>query len=298
LNTSTHDTILFFTSRGRVFRTKGYQVPEFSRTAKGLPIINLLGVDKDEKVTAMIPVDVFEADKYLFFSTRHGIVKRTPVSEFANIRSNGLIALTLRGDDELIGVKMTKGDENISIGTKDGMLIKFNETDIRSMGRIAGGVRGIRLREGDIVIGMDTVNEGDEILVVTEKGFGKRTPEDEYRIQTRGGYGLKTLNVTERNGLLVAMKTVDGTEDLMLITIHGILIRMDIDDISVIGRSTQGVRLIRLGEDELVATVAKVVKEEEEEPDNENVDESEVPSENNEDITSSAIEVDSEDTES
>jgi DNA gyrase subunit A len=298
LNTSTHDTILFFTSRGRVFRTKGYQVPEYSRTAKGLPIINLLGVDKDEKVTAMIPVDVFEDDKYLFFSTRDGIVKRTPVSEFANIRSNGLIALTLRGDDELIGVKMTKGDENISIGTKDGMLIKFNETDIRSMGRIAGGVRGIRLREGDLVIGMDTVSEGDEILVVTEKGFGKRTPEDEYRIQTRGGYGLKTLNVTERNGLLVAMKTVDGTEDLMLITIHGILIRMDIDDISVIGRSTQGVRLIRLGEDELVATVAKVVKEEEEELDDSNVEKAEVPSENNEDTESPVSEKDDEDTES
>jgi len=299
LNTSTHDTILFFTSRGRVFRTKGYQVPEFSRTAKGLPIINLLGVDKDEKVTAMIPVDVFEDDKYLFFSTRNGVVKRTPVSEFANIRSNGLIALTLRGDDELIGVKMTKGDENISIGTKDGMLIKFNETDIRSMGRIAGGVRGIRLREGDIVIGMDTVQEGDEILVVTEKGFGKRTPEDEYRIQTRGGYGLKTLNVTERNGLLVAMKTVDGSEDLMLITIHGILIRMDIHDISVIGRSTQGVRLIRLGEDELVATVAKVVKEEEEEElDDTNIEESNVLSETNEDTESVSIEEADEDTES
>jgi len=298
LNTSTHDTILFFTSRGRVFRTKGYQVPEFSRTAKGLPIINLLGVDKDEKVTAMIPVDVFEDDKYLFFSTRNGVVKRTPVSEFANIRSNGLIALTLRGDDELIGVKMTKGDENISIGTKDGMLIKFNETDIRSMGRIAGGVRGIRLREGDIVIGMDTVQEGDEILVVTEKGFGKRTPEDEYRIQTRGGYGLKTLNVTERNGLLVAMKTVDGSEDLMLITIHGILIRMDIEDISVIGRSTQGVRLIRLGEDELVATVAKVVKEEEEELDDTNIEESNVLSEINEDAESVSIEEPDEDTES
>ena len=299
LNTSTHDTILFFTSRGWVFRTKGYQVPEFSRTAKGLPIINLLGVDKDEKVTAMIPVDVFEDDKYLFFSTRNGVVKRTPVSEFANIRSNGLIALTLRGDDELIGVKMTKGDENISIGTKDGMLIKFNETDIRSMGRIAGGVRGIRLREGDIVIGMDTVHEGDEILVVTEKGFGKRTPEDEYRIQTRGGYGLKTLNVTERNGLLVAMKTVDGSEDLMLITIHGILIRMDIHDISVIGRSTQGVRLIRLGEDELVATVAKVMKEEEEEElDDINVEEVNVLSETNEETDSVSIEETDEDTES
>jgi len=264
LNTSTHDTILFFTSKGRVFRTKGYQVPEFSRTAKGLPIINLLGVDKEEKVTAMIPVGEFEEDKYFFFVTENGIAKRTPVSAFANIRANGLIALTLRGDDELIGVKMTNGDEDIVIGTRDGMLIKFNETDIRSMGRIAGGVRGIRLREGDIAVGMDVVDEGKEILVVTEKGFGKRTPQEEYRIQARGGFGLKTLNVTERNGLLVAMKAVDGSEDLMLITIHGILIRMDVNDISIIGRSTQGVRLIRLGEDELVATVAKVEKEEDE----------------------------------
>lgn len=265
LNTSTHDTILFFTSRGRVFKTKGYQVPEYSRTAKGLPIINLLGVEKDEKVTAMIAVPEFEADKYLFFATRNGIVKRTPVAEFANIRSNGLIALTLRGEDELISVKMTNSNDHIVIGTRAGMLIKFNESDVRSMGRLAGGVIGIRLREGDYAVGMDTVHEGDEILVVTEKGFGKRTPEEEYRIQTRGGFGLKTLHVTERNGELVAMKTVDGSEDLMLITIHGILIRMDIHDISVIGRSTQGVRLIRLGDEELVATVAKVEKEIEEE---------------------------------
>lgn len=264
LNTSTHDTILFFTSKGRVFRTKGYEVPEFTRTAKGLPIINLLGVDKEEKVTAMIPVNKFEEDKYLFFVTQNGIAKRTPVSAFANIRANGLIALTLREEDELIGVRMTNGDEDIVIGTKDGMLIRFNELDIRSMGRVAGGVRGIRLRDGDIAVGMDVVSEGKEILVVTEKGFGKRTPEADYRIQSRGGYGLKTLHVTERNGSLVAMKAVDGTEDLMLITIHGILIRMDINDISVIGRSTQGVRLIRLGDDEFVATVAKVEKEEEE----------------------------------
>lgn len=277
LNTSTHDTILFFTSKGRVFKTKGYQIPEFSRTAKGLPIVNLLGVEKDEKVTAMIPVEAYEAEKYLFFATRNGIVKRTPVEEFRNIRSNGLIALTLRGDDELIGVRLTEGNENIVIGTRDGMLIKFNETEIRSMGRIAGGVRGIRLREGDIAVGMDTVNEGDEILVVTEKGFGKRTPEEEYRIQSRGGYGLKTLHVTDRNGSLVAMSTVDGTEDLMLITIHGILIRMAIEGISVIGRSTQGVRLIRLGEDEVVATVAKVEKEDEEsEVDENEIDENEI----------------------
>ena len=265
LNTSTHDTILFFTSKGRVFRTKGYQIPEFSRTAKGLPIINLLGVDKDESVTAMIPVAEFEEDKHFFFVTRNGVAKRTKVSDFANIRANGLIALTLRGDDELIGVKMTGGEENIIIGTRDGMLIRFQEDDIRSMGRVAGGVRGIRLREGDHVVGMDVISEGKEILVVTEKGFGKRTEEGEYRVQSRGGYGLKTLHVTDRNGPLVAMKAVDGTEDLMLITIHGVLIRMDINDISVIGRSTQGVRLIRLGEDEVVATVAKVEKEEDEE---------------------------------
>ena len=286
LNTSTHDTILFFTSKGRVFRTKGYQVPEFSRTAKGLPIINLLGVDKEEKVTAMIPVGEFEEEKYLFFVTKNGVAKRTPVSAFANIRSNGLIALTLRDEDELIGVKMTSGDEEIVIGTKDGMLIKFKETDIRSMGRIAGGVRGIRLREGDIAVGMDVVDEGKEILVVTEKGFGKRTPQEDYRIQTRGGYGLKTLNVTDRNGSLVAMKAVDGSEDLMLITIHGILIRMDISDISVIGRSTQGVRLIRLGEDELVATVAKVEKDEDEEKSIDEDNEIIVESQNNEEDNS------------
>ncbi|WP_172370259.1 DNA gyrase subunit A [Sporosarcina jiandibaonis] len=293
LNTSTHDTILFFTSKGRVFRTKGYEVPEFNRTAKGLPIINLLGVDKEEKVTAMIPVAEFEENKYFFFVTQNGIAKRTPVSAFANIRSNGLIALTLRGDDELIGVKMTSGEEEIVIGTKDGMLIKFNETDIRSMGRVAGGVRGIRLRKGDIAVGMDVVDEGKEILVVTEKGFGKRTPQEEYRIQSRGGYGLKTLNVTERNGSLVAMKAVDGSEDLMLITIHGILIRMDISDISVIGRSTQGVRLIRLGEDELVATVAKVEKDEDEENSTDEDDETIVESQITEEDDSPLDESDS-----
>lgn len=265
LNTSTHDTILFFTTKGRVFRSKGYQIPEFSRTAKGLPIVNLLGVDKEEKVTAMIPVAKFEEEQYIFFVTKNGTAKRTEASAFANIRANGLIALTLREGDELISVKLTDGDCDIAIGTKDGMLIRFHEEDIRSMGRTAAGVRGIRLREDDEVIGMDIVREGEEVLVVTENGYGKRTVEAEYRIQSRGGYGLKTLHVTERNGSLVAMKVVDGTEDLMLITINGILIRMDIEDISVIGRSTQGVRLIRLADEEYVATVAKVEKEDEEE---------------------------------
>ncbi|MBD7909554.1 DNA gyrase subunit A [Sporosarcina gallistercoris] len=261
LNTSTHDTILFFTSKGRVFRKKGYEVPEFSRTAKGLPLVNLLDVEKDEKVTTMIPIEKFEEDQYLFFTTREGLVKRTSVMAFANIRSNGLIALRLREEDELINVKLTDGSETIAIGTKEGMLIQFKEESIRPLSRTASGVIGIRLREGDHVVGMDIVKEDDEILVVTENGFGKRTPVAEYRLQSRGGFGLKTLNITERNGKMVAMKSVDGTEDLMLITLHGILIRMDIHDISIIGRSTQGVRLIRLGDEEFVATVAKVEKE-------------------------------------
>lgn len=264
LNTSTHDTILLFTSRGRVFRKKGYEIPEYSRTAKGLPIINLIEFEKEEKVTAMIPIGEFSEDHYLFFATKHGVIKRTSIMGFANIRANGLIALGLRDDDELISVKSTDGENNIAICTKQGMLIRFTEEDIRPLGRTAAGVRGIRLRENDEVIGMDIVHEGDDILVVTEKGYGKRTPEAEYRVQSRGGYGLKTLHMTDRNGEIVAMKAVSGAEDLMLITIHGILIRMSISDISIFGRSTQGVRLIRLGDDELVATVAKVEKDDEE----------------------------------
>ncbi len=261
LNTSTHDTILFFTSKGRVFRKKGYEIPEYSRTAKGLPIVNLLEVEKDEKVTAMIPIPEFDEEQYLFFATKQGIVKRTSIQEYRNIRTNGIIALTLRGDDELIGVKLTSNEEDIVIGTREGMLIRFKESDIRVMGRTAGGVIGIRLREEDYVIGMDLLSEEHEVLVVTEKGYGKRTPAAEYRIQTRGGLGLKTAQITERNGKLVAMKSVEGTEDIMIITGHGIIIRMDINDISVFGRNTQGVRLIRIDEGEFVATVAKVVKE-------------------------------------
>ncbi|MFJ7737913.1 DNA gyrase subunit A [Lysinibacillus sp. NPDC097287] len=262
MNTSTHDTILFFTSKGKVFRAKGYEIPEYGRTAKGLPIVNLLNIDKGEKVTAMIRVDSFDADAYFIFTTKTGVTKRTPVSNFANIRTNGLIAISLREDDDLIAVRLTDGSKQIIIGTRDGMLVRFQEDDIRSMGRTAGGVRGIKLREGDEVVGMEIVEPGQEILVVTEKGYGKRTSEEEYRLQSRGGVGLKTIQITDKNGPMVAVKTVDNTEDLMLITINGMLIRMDVNDISLIGRSTQGVRLIRLGDDELVATVAKVEKEE------------------------------------
>lgn len=263
MNTSTHDTILFFTTKGKVFRAKGYEIPEYGRTAKGLPIVNLLNIDKGEKVTAMIRVDSFDKDAYFIFTTKTGVTKRTPVSQFANIRTNGLIAISLREDDDLIAVRLTDGDKQVIIGTRDGMLVRFQEEDIRSMGRTAGGVRGIKLREGDEVVGMEIVEPGQEILVVTAKGYGKRTTEEEYRLQSRGGVGLKTIQITDKNGPMVAVKTVDGSEDLMLITINGMLIRMDVNDISLIGRSTQGVRLIRLGDDELVATVAKVEKEEE-----------------------------------
>ena len=265
LFTSTHDTILFFTSKGKVFRAKGYEIPEYGRTAKGLPLVNLLNVEKDEKVTAMIRLDSFDKDAYFIFTTKTGITKRTPVDQFSNIRTNGLIAIGLREDDELISVRLTDGTKQIIIGTRDGMLVRFQEDEIRSMGRTAAGVRGIKLREGDLVIGMEIVEPGQEILVVTEKGYGKRTPEEEYRLQSRGGIGLKTMQITEKNGKMVAVKTVDGTEDLMLITINGMLIRMDVNDISVIGRSTQGVRLIRLADEEYVATVARVKKDDSDE---------------------------------
>lgn len=258
---STHDTILFFTSKGKTFKAKGYEIPEFGRTAKGLPIVNLLNVDKDEKVTAMIRVPSYEEDAYFIFTTKTGVTKRTSLSNFANIRTNGLIAISLREDDELISVRLTDGTKEIIIGTHQGMLVRFKEQDIRAMGRNAAGVRGIRLRDDDYVVGMEILEEGQEILVVTEKGYGKRTSEEEYRLQTRGGVGIKTCQITDKNGPVVAVKAVTGEEDIMLITINGMLIRMDVNDISQIGRSTQGVRLIRLADEEFVATVAKVEKE-------------------------------------
>jgi len=265
LTTSTHDTILFFTNKGKVYRAKGYEIPEYSRTAKGLPIINLLGIEKDEWINTIIRVEEFVEDSFLFFTTKKGISKRTPLSDFANIRTNGLIAIHLREEDELISVKLTDGSKDIIIGTKNGMLIRFPETDVRSMGRTATGVKGITLSGEDDVVGMEILDENNEVLIVTLNGYGKRTPASEYRIQSRGGKGIKTCNITEKNGSLVSVKTVTGEEDLMLITAGGVLIRMAVGDISLLGRNTQGVKLIKLGEDEYVATVAKVEKETEEE---------------------------------
>ncbi|WP_286230321.1 DNA gyrase subunit A [Neobacillus mesonae] len=267
ITTSTHDTILFFTNKGKVYRSKGYEIPEFSRTAKGIPIINLLEIEKGEWINAIIPVAEFVDDWFLFFTTKEGISKRSPLTSFANIRNNGLIAVNLREGDELISVRLTDGNKHIIIGTKNGMLIRFPEDDVRSMGRTATGVKGITLDAGDEVVGMEVLEEDNDILIVTKKGYGKRTHASEYRIQGRGGKGIKTCHVTEKNGGLVSIKTVTGEEDLMLITTGGVLIRIDVAGISTMGRNTQGVKLISLreSENEFVATVAKVEKEDDEE---------------------------------
>jgi DNA gyrase subunit A len=272
ITTSTHDTILFFTNKGKVYRSKGYEIPEYSRTAKGIPIINLLGVDKGEWVNAIIPVEEFVDDWFLFFTTKQGISKRSPLTSFGHIRNTGLIALNLREDDELISVRLTDGSKEIIIGTKNGMLIRFPETDVRSMGRTATGVKGINLDEDDEVVGMEVLEDNTDILIVTRNGYGKRTPASEYRVQGRGGKGIRTCHITDKNGDLVSMKAVTGEEDLMLITTGGVLIRMAVEGISSMGRNTIGVKLITIKEnDEFVATVAKVEKEEE--TDEENLEE-------------------------
>ena len=266
LITSTHHTILFFTNKGKVYRAKGYEIPEFGRTAKGIPIVNLLEIDKDEWINTIITIDEFDDNSFLFFTTKQGIAKRSPLSSFANIRNNGLIAICLREGDELISVKLTDGSKHIIVGTKHGMLIRFPETDVRTMGRSATGVKAITLEDDDEVVGMEILQEDDDVLVVTKNGYGKRTKASEYRIQTRGGKGLKTCNITEKNGTVVAVKTVTDDEDLMLMTTNGILIRIAVSDISRMGRNTKGVKLIRLSSaHEYVATVAKVSRDEEKE---------------------------------
>ncbi|HJV17399.1 MAG TPA: DNA gyrase subunit A [Bacillales bacterium] len=267
ITTSTHDTILFFTNKGKVYRSKGYEIPEYSRTAKGIPIINLLGIEKGEWVNAIIPVEEFVDDWNLFFTTKEGVSKRSPLTSFANIRNNGLIALNLREGDELISARLTDGSKEIIIGTKKGMIIRFPETDVRSMGRTATGVKGITLRNDDEVVGMEVLEENTDILIVTKNGYGKRTPASEYRVQGRGGKGIKTCNITDKNGDLVSTKAVTGEEDLMLITTGGVLIRIPVDGISTMGRNTIGVKLINIkeNENECVSTVAKVEKEESEE---------------------------------
>ncbi len=262
---NSHNYLLFFTDKGKVYRIKAYEIPELGRTARGTPIINLIQIEQGEKISAVIQVQEEDKDKYLFFSTREGIVKKTPLEDYNNIRKGGLIAINLREEDSLIEVKLTDGQQNLIIGTARGMSITFSENDVRSMGRSATGVKGITLDSRDHVIGMDCVDKDLEVLIVTSKGYGKRTPAGDYRSQTRGGKGIKTINLTEKNGPVVGLKVVKNDEDLMIITTSGTLIRTSMDGISTMGRYAQGVKLINIREDDAVATLCRADKNEEDE---------------------------------
>jgi len=266
VSTSTHDHLLFFTNKGRVYRLKGYEIPEYGRTAKGLPIVNLLKLDEGESIQTIINVESERSDDaYLFFTTRHGIVKRTSVKEFANIRQNGLKALNLKDEDELINVLLTEEDTDIIIGTKFGYSVRFNQSAVRGMSRIATGVKGVNLREGDTVVGASVITDQDEVLIITEKGFGKRTVATEYPTKGRGGKGMQTAKITEKNGSLAGLMTVKGDEDLMIITDTGVMIRTNVANISQTGRSTMGVKVMRLDQDAKIVTFTTVAAAEKEE---------------------------------
>ena len=266
VSTSTHDHLLFFTNKGRVYRLKGYEIPEYGRTAKGLPVVNLLKLDEGESIQTIINVESERSDDaYLFFTTRAGIVKRTSVKEFANIRQNGLKALNLKDEDELINVLLTEKDTDIIIGTRLGYAVRFNQSSVRSMSRIATGVKGVNLREGDAVVGARVITDQDEVLIITEKGYGKRTVATEYPTKGRAGKGMKTANVTEKNGPLAGLLTVKGDEDLMIITDTGVMIRTNVANISQTGRSTMGVKVMRLDLDAKIVTFTSVAAAEKEE---------------------------------
>lgn len=276
VSTSTHDHLLFFTNKGRVYRLKGYEIPEYGRTAKGLPVVNLLKLDEGESIQTIINVESERSDDaYLFFTTRHGIVKRTSVKEFANIRQNGLKALNLKDEDELINVLLTEEDTDIIIGTKFGYAVRFNQSAVRGMSRIATGVKGVNLREGDTVVGASVITDQDEVLIITEKGYGKRTVATEYPTKGRGGKGMKTANVAEKNGPLSGLLTVKGDEDLMIITDTGVMIRTNVANISQTGRSTMGVKVMRLDQDAKIVTFTTVAAAEKEEVGTENETEGE-----------------------
>ena len=276
LSTSTHDLILFFTNNGKVYKAKAYEIPEYGRTAKGIPALNFLGIDNDEHIEAMVAFEEKPDQKeQLFFTTKLGTVKRTAVAEFQNIRQSGLIAINLNEGDELISVKVTNGDQNIIIGTKDGYAASFHEDDVRSMGRNATGVRGINLRDGDEVVGADILRPDSYVLVISENGYGKGTKVEEYGIRRRGGKGVKTFKITDKNGSLVGMRTYTGEEDILLITNEGIIIRFSAEDISKTGRDTQGVRLMRLDEEHFISTMSIVYPDDEDEEGTEAVEDQE-----------------------
>lgn len=262
ISMTTHDYLMFFTNKGKVYRTKGYEVPLYSRQSKGIPIVNLLPFEKEEEVTAMLKIEQNEKSKYIVFCTKNGLIKRTNISEFENIRNSGKIAITLKETDELISVKKTTGENEIVIASSNGRMIRFNENEIRIMGRTATGVKGIELEDNNICVGCEIANLGQEILVVTSNGYGKRTNIDEYRMTHRGSKGVRALNLTEKNGNIVSFKLVNGDEDLMIITDSGIIIRLAVDQVSTTGRVAQGVRLIHLKDNQKVSTVTLLEKEE------------------------------------
>ena len=271
VNVSTHDYILFFTSKGRVFRMKGYEIPEYGRQSKGLPIVNLLNLDRDEKVSSLLKIEKEDNCKYLVFATKDGLIKRTDVCEFDSIRNNGKKAITLKENDELISVKKTDGSREILMASSDGRMVRFNEEGIRVMGRSASGVRGINLGFS-VLVNMDVVNENQSVLVVTKNGYGKKTPIEEYRITNRGGKGVKTINITEKNGDLISFEVVnDNEKDIMIITNEGIIIRIDVNQISTMSRVTQGVRLINLKNNQIVSSVAVIDKIDESETEQEEI---------------------------
>ena len=260
INATTHDYILFFTSMGRVFRIKGYEIPEFGRQSKGLPIVNLLNLDKGEKITSLLKFEKEDSCKYLVFATKKGLIKRTDISEFDSIRNNGKKAITLKEDDELVSVKKTNGANEILMASSDGRMVRFNEDGIRVMGRSASGVRGVNLGDS-ILINMDVVLEKQEVLVITKNGYGKKTPIEEYRITNRGGKGVKTLNITEKNGDIVSFEVLNSPDkDIMIVTNEGIIIRIDSSQISTMSRVTQGVRLIHLKNGQYVSSAAVIDK--------------------------------------
>ena len=252
---STHDTILFFTNKGKMYRLRGFEIPEAGRTARGTAIVNLLNLDAGEKVSAIIPLQNYAEGKYILMSTKNGLIKKTPLKEYDSSRTTGLIGITLKEDDELIDVRLTDGQDNVVLVTKKGLCITFDEKDVRPVGRTAQGVIGIRLDTDDIVIGMEPIIAGAKstLLAITENGFGKRTEVDEYRVQNRGGRGVITYKITPKTGELVGIRVVNGTEDVMLITDKGTIIRMNVDEISILGRATQGVTLMRTNEGKVVS---------------------------------------------
>ena len=264
ISMTTHDYILFFTDKGKVYRIKGYEVPQYSRQSKGLPIINLLPIEKNEQVTVMLKVENNDQNKFIVFCTQNGLIKKTRIEEFDNIRNSGKIAITLKENDKLISAKKTDGTKEIIIGASNGRMIRFKESEIRVMGRTASGVHGIDIGNG-ICVGCEVANFEQQILVVTKNGYGKRTGVTEYRQTHRGSKGVKALNVTEKNGNIISFKIIDGNEDLMIITDSGIIIRLPISQISTTGRVAQGVKLINLKDNQSVSNVAIIEHQEEDE---------------------------------